>query len=170
MDAGEGVVCVGTPTEDVELRCVLAAPGATSLEPEEFASVMELSTRTAAAGMRPMREGMLADADLVLLPLLFMISGFAMMLAICVQGLAHERLQGFGQQCLRNYGEVRYKQAGPTLRLRGRWPDCRRPESVSNRTSHSDLSPVSQRSLYDLRLQTWAKILLATGSEPHSVS
>ncbi len=70
------MVCVGTPTDDVELRCVLAGPGATSLDPEEFTSVMALSTRTAAAVMRTTREERLADAELVLLPLLFNTSGF----------------------------------------------------------------------------------------------
>ena len=71
IEAGAGLVCVGTPTDDVELRCVFAGPGVTSLEPEEFISVMESATRTAAADMRPTRKGVLTDAERVLLPLLF---------------------------------------------------------------------------------------------------
>ena len=73
-DAGEGEDCVGTPTDDVELRCVLAGPGAASLEPDEFMSVMALSTLTAAAEMRPTRAGVLMDSDLALLPLLFILT------------------------------------------------------------------------------------------------
>ena len=69
-------VCVGTPTDDVELRCVFAGAGVTSLDPDELTSVIAdwketLSTLTAAAGMR---DGVLngpSEADLVLLPLLF---------------------------------------------------------------------------------------------------
>ena len=49
---------------------------------------MELSTRTAAADMRPTRDGVLkgpSDADLVLLPLLFIGLDSAMTLEVCVQ-------------------------------------------------------------------------------------
>ena len=70
-DAGEGIVCVGTPTDDDELRCVFAGAGVTSLDPDEFNSVIELFTRMAAAVMRPTREGVLIDTERVLLPLLF---------------------------------------------------------------------------------------------------
>ena len=72
MDAGDGAVWVGMPTVDDELRCVFAGAGVTSLEPDEFTSVMELLfTRDTAAGTRIVREDALIDIERVLLPLLF---------------------------------------------------------------------------------------------------
>ena len=60
------------PTVDDELRCVFAGAGVTSLEPDEFTSVMELLfTRDTAPGMRIVREDALTDIERVLLPLLF---------------------------------------------------------------------------------------------------
>ena len=75
-EACDGPVCVGTPTDDVELRCVFAGAGVTSLDPDELTSVIAdwketLSTLTAAAGMRDEVLTGPSDADLVLLPLLF---------------------------------------------------------------------------------------------------
>ena len=72
IDAGDGAVWVGMPTVDDELRCVFAGAGVTSLEPDEFTSVMELLfTRDTAAGTRIVREDALTDIERVLLPLLF---------------------------------------------------------------------------------------------------
>ena len=60
------------PTVDEELRCVFAGAGVTSLEPDEFTSVMELLfTRETAAGTRITREDALIESERVLLPLLF---------------------------------------------------------------------------------------------------
>ena len=54
---------------------------------------MELSTRTAAADMRPTRDGVLTDTDLVLLPLLFIGFDFAMTLEAFVQVRDYATLQ-----------------------------------------------------------------------------
>ena len=72
IDAGEGTVWVGMPTVDDELRCVFAGAGVTSLEPDEFTSVIELLfTRATIAGTRIVREDALIETERDLLPLLF---------------------------------------------------------------------------------------------------
>ena len=72
MDASDGAVWVGMPTVDDELRCVFAGAGVTSLEPDEFTSVIELLfTRATIAGTRIVREDALIEIEHDLLPLLF---------------------------------------------------------------------------------------------------
>ena len=93
MDAGEGIVCVGMPTVEDELRCVFAGAGVTSLEPDEFTSVIELFTRTAAADMRPTRDGVLIDTERVLLPLLFTGFDCAMIRRVSGKVPGHATLQ-----------------------------------------------------------------------------
>ena len=119
----DGAVCVGTPTDEVELRCVFAGAGVTSLEPDELTvSGMVPSTLTAAAAMRPVYEEVESDTDRVRL-----IAGdFPKQYAAYARELGSLSLQSLGRRRSQNQGWARCRLVAPTLPLRGRSTSYRR--------------------------------------------